>query len=196
MGYILDVLLATTFGFSILTFVAALFMLISPHKVHSLAARVDVSISTEKYFNSLDKTKYIDRYFYKYHIIFGLFIIIGSLYTIVMLTPHFGEYQKLPELINRAVSPWLYDALFSTLLVLSSFIILIGIIIVIRPSAIKSFEAKMNYWKDTSGLIEPLDRERFLEQQKPLKNPRLYGLIVLTGSLYILWQTAPHVLNL
>jgi len=196
MAYVLDILLVTAFGFAIVTLAVGLIMLIAPDKVHAAAARLDVFISTEKYFDLLDSTKYIDKYIYKYHHFFGIFIIVGSIYTIVMLAPLQGsEYRALPELINPVISSWFYDAVVLTLLFFCSLVSLIGFIIFFRPSAIKVFEAKMNTWQDTSHHIKILDEQRYLEQQKPLKKPRLFGLIVFSGSLYILWQTAPSVFN-
>lgn len=192
MSYVLDVLLATVFGFALITLATGLFMLMAPDKIHSLAVRLDKTISTEKYFVAFDRAKHIDRYFYKYHHVFGIFIIMGATYTVFMLTSSQGSYQTLPELINPVISSWLYDALVFTLLLLNGLVILIGFIIIFRPSALKAFEAKMNIWRETSDLIKPLDKQRYLEQQRPLKWARLYGLIVLSGSLFILWQTASH----
>lgn len=195
MNYVLEVVLVTAFGFSLITFVVGLMMIINSDKVHLLASRLDISISTEEFFGKLDSTKYIDRYFYKYHHIFGLFIIVGAVYTIFMLAPIQGEYRALPEIINPVISDWLYDALVLILILFSSIVILIGFILFFRPSAMKTFEAKMNIWKDTSHLTKPLDKQRYLEQQKPLKNPKLYGSIVASGSLFILWQTSTFVFN-
>lgn len=195
MSYVLEVLMATVFCFAIITLITGLIMLIAPAKVHAFAERLDLNISTDKYFDVLDRTKYIDRFIYRYHRIFGLFIILGASYTLYMLAPAQGTYQALPEIINPVITAWLYDALIYALLLLSIIAIVIGSIILIRPSAMKTFEAVMNNWKDTSHLVKPLDKQRYVEQQKPLKRPRVYGLIVLTGSLYVLWQTAPYVLN-
>lgn len=195
MSYVLEVLLVTAFGFSLVTFVVGLMMFIAPDKIHALAARLDVSISTDEFFGKLDSTKYIDRYVYKYHYIFGLFIVVGAVYTIFMLAPIQGEYRTLPEIINPAISNWLYDALVLILFLFCSFVILIGFVLFFRPSAMKAFEAKMNTWKETSHLTTPLDKQRYLEQQKPLKYPKLYGFIVASGSLFILWQTSTVVFN-
>ncbi len=196
MAYVLDILLVTAFGFAIVTLAVGLIMLIAPDKVHAAAARLDVFISTEEYFAFLDSKKFIDKYIYKYHHFFGIFIIVGSIYTIVMLAPLQGsEYRALPELISPVISSWIYDAIVISLLFFCSLVTFIGIIIFFRPSALKTFEAKMNTWNETSHLIKPLDEQRYLEQQKPLKKPRLFGFIVLSGSLYILWQTAPSVFN-
>ena len=195
MSYVLEVVLVTAFGFSLITFVVGLMMFIAPEKVHAMAAHLDVSISTEEFFGKLDNTKYIDRYFYKYHHLFGIFIIVGSVYTIFMLAPIQGEYHALPQLINPVISSWVYDALIFSLLLFCSFVILIGFILFFRPSAMKTFEAKMNTWKDISHLTKPLDKPRYLEQQKPLKNPKLYGFVIVSGSLFILWQTSTYVFN-
>ena len=195
MSYVLDILLAIVFGFAVVTLVIGLIVLIAPDKIQFLADRLDKTISTDRYFNVLDKGKYLDRYFYRYHHWVGIFIIVGAAYTLIILFPHFGSYQSLPEIINPVVSSWLYDALVISLLFLCILALFIGVIIFIRPSAIKSFEAKMNAWKDTSRLVKPLDQDRYLEQQRPLKKPRVIGLIILAGSIYVLWYTAPYVFN-
>ena len=193
MSYVLEVLLVVAFGFAICTLVAGLAMLIVPDKLHSLAARLDITISTEKYFAVFDKTKHVDRYFYKYHLVFGAFIIIGATYTVLMLVDSPTPYHVLPEIINPIVSEWLYDTMILFLVLINGLVFFIGVIVLIRPSGLKAFETRMNTWIDTSGLIQHLDTQRMLEQQKPLKRPRLYGLIVFVGSVYVLWIIAPYI---
>lgn len=193
MSYVQETLLASTFGFAIVTLIVGLFMLIAPHKVHSLATKLDVFISTEKYFALLDNTKNFERFFYQHHHYFGIFIVLAALYTLIRLVGLEIPPGVLPEIFHPVVSEWIYDAFIDILLLFNSLAIILGFVIFFRPSALKNFEARMNQWIDSSRVVEELDSQRFLEQQKPLKWPRLYGLIVLLASVYILWQTFPYV---
>ena len=193
MSYVEETLLVAAFGFAIVTLVIGLLMLVIPDKVHAFAARMDVYISTEKYFAVFDKTKNIERYFYQYHRVFGVFIVLASGYTLFALFGTDIPYHKLPEIIHPVVSEWLYDAGVNMLLVLNAIVVIVGLVVFFRPSLLKGIEAKMNKWVDSSAVVKELDTQRFLEQQKPLKRPRLYGAVVFLASVYILWQTAPYL---
>lgn len=195
MNYIQNVLLASIFGFSTCTLIIGLLMMIIPNKIHALASRLDFIISTEKHFVLLDSTKHIDRYIYKYHHIFGIFITLGAIYTLGILGGSQISFALLPEIINPVISEWFYSALLMILLLVNIIAVLIGVIIFIRPSILKNIETKMNTWVETGHLFQKLDTPRMMEQQKPLKHPRIYGFIVFAGSIYILCLLAPRVFN-
>lgn len=195
MSYVQEVLLLVIFCFAIITLIAGAVMLTIPYKLHALAEQLDKTVSTEKYFAIFDRTKNLERHFYKYHYIFGAFIVIGAVYTVFILSTMEIPYAVLPNIVNRVVSEWLYSAFFLIIVVTCSLSILVGMIVFFRPSLLKSFEGKMNTWIDTTSVVGKLDTQRMLEQQKPLKYPRLYGAIIFIGSIYILWATVPYVLN-
>jgi len=66
-----------------------------------------------------------------------------------------------------------------------------GVIMFIRPSALKTFERWSNYWVDTDAKLKVLDERKDLPDSILPGNPRIFGIFVIFGAIYIIWSTNP-----
>lgn len=145
-------------------------------------------ISTDHYFEALDRPRYQERFIYKHHHIAGGLIITGALYTLVMLITRvdFDVIQTaLPVVINRLLSEWLYISVYYLLVVANLLALLVGLVIFIRPSALKGVEQKLNHWVSADRQLKKLDETHEIALEVLPGNPRLFGLAVMLGGLYI-----------
>jgi hypothetical protein len=65
-------------------------------------------------------------------------------------------------------------------------VFLFGLIIVLRPSLLKRLEAVLNRWFVTEESIRKLDLQLPTPDSVFGRRPRMMGIIIVAGSLYIL----------
>lgn len=167
-----------------------------PEKMTRIGERLNNWISTEHFFDSLNKPRYQERLVYRYHRLFGSFIIAASLISIYMLyfyTDVKPLMQKITLMAETAFGKWLLESLYYILLGANALAFVVGLIIFIRPSLLKTLEEKANSWIETEEKLKVLDRTKELPDTVLPGNPRIFGTLILIGALYIIVNTK-HVL--
>ena len=182
-----ELLVTVLFWSGVLVLLAGLGIMIVPDLMIGLSQRLNVWISTERLFNRLDQQSFSERFFYKYHIIFGIFLVAAAVYIFYTFMFSFdpGKYS-LSIFSSVAANDWLTHSLVFVNLLFSFLIFLIGIIVLIRPSLLKKFEAAMNRWIIADETLKKLDVQMKVPDSMFNKRPRLMGLIIVIGSIYIL----------
>lgn len=145
-------------------------------------------IATDHYFETLDRPRYQERFIYKHHFISGGLILAGALYTLVMLiikVDFDAIPAAMPVVINRFWSEWFYMAFYYLLVGANLLAVLVGLVIIIRPSALKRIEEGLNRWVSTGQQLKKLDETHEIALEVLPGNPRLFGLAVMLGGLYI-----------
>ena len=99
-------LINSMFLLGVLIFLLGLWILILP--AHFLKAGQSLSkwVVTDQYFDYMDKPRYQEKGIYKYHRIAGALIVLGALYTLVVLLVKIDigvVYTKLPVVISYSV---------------------------------------------------------------------------------------------
>ena len=182
------------FSVGILLFPVGIGFCVFPATMFRLASKVNRWISTDLFFSKINKPRYKESYFYRHHRFFGLFIIIFSLGSLYFLTIHVGiEFvlQIIDRLTKTAFEKWMFLAMYYVLLGSIILAVIFGIIMFVRPSALKKFEEWSNHWVDTDGPLDFLNKQKDLPDRLLPGNPRIFGFFVIIGAVYIVWNTNP-----
>lgn len=167
-----------------------------PKKLLEIANRMNKWIITDHFFHTINKPRYKESFFYRHHRIFGMVIIIVSLASLYTLTLYLGIesiIHVLNKLAGSAFEKWLYVVLYYLLLGCISLTVITGVIMFVRPSVLKSLEKWSNYWIDTDTPLKVLDRENNMPDKiLPGSNPRVFGLFVILGAIYMVWSAWPQ----
>jgi len=181
-------------GVGILIFLLGLWILLLPTGFLQTGRLLGKWINTDEYFHVLDKPRYQESLIYRHHRIAGGLILLGAAYTLVVLVARADVNSislVLPTIINSFLSGWLYGALYSLLVIFNMFAIVVGVIIILRPSALKGIESTLNRWIQTDSKLKTLDEPHEISVDVfPGGNPRLFGLAVALAGLYILLSMA------
>lgn len=172
-----------------LLFILGLWILITPRMFMQAGQSLSRWVTTDEYFDYLDKPHFQEKYVYKYHRIAGGLIFLGGLYTLIMLIVNVGAEgmaTALPALINGYWSQWLYGTLYYLLLVLNFLAMITGLVVLARPSLLKGVEKTVNRWIGSGQNLKKLDQTREISMEVLPGNPRLFGLAVTLGGIYIM----------
>jgi hypothetical protein len=183
--------MASLFWLAMITFVIGLLMLLFPGWVLRTSERVNVWIETSVWFKKLDEQKNFERLFYRHHIIMGTAIVLGSLYSLWFLwgLQDRGLTLLLPAIENRILKE-IVEACFLISLKLGNLLaFFIGLVVVMRPSLLKTVENWSNRWIDTDSTLKTLDSRLDLTEKMTPYQMRLFGFLVVIGSLFILSNT-------
>lgn len=169
------------------------FMLV-PEKIFKIANKMNRWIATDGFFNKINAPVYKERFFYRHHQVFGILVLLASIICLYMLTFYTGVENITVNLVKLAGSEfekWLFIVLYYLLIAAIILAFLFSLIMVIRPSLLKSFEAWGNRWIDTDGPLKVLDRKKDLPDRILPGNPRIFGFFVTLAAIYIIWSTNP-----
>jgi hypothetical protein len=82
----------------------------------------------------------------------------------------------------------LLDATFGWIYITGTVALLIGILVVIRPSYLKGIETRMNYWVETEKYTHSLDNRNQILDEWVCEHPKTFGIISLFGSAIVAWS--------
>ncbi|MBF0626768.1 MAG: hypothetical protein HQL91_00965 [Magnetococcales bacterium] len=126
----------------------------------------------------------VERFVYRHHRWFGGGIVVGSFCTLVALGGYLRRMITLAGLNGlRGVDAWLWESLLLFVALGNFFTLAAGVLILIRPSGLKGFEAWANRRVDFK-----LWRQSILAAIR--RRPRLFALLLAAGgafSLISLW---------
>lgn len=152
--------------------------------------RIDLSVSTDW----LDRPRNIDHVFYRYHYLYGAVVIILAVLLLYLLT--FGYERPAVEFIlpdgSRVVAEILAETMRLALWILAIFCLAIGVIMLVRPSALKGFERAVNRWLSTKDVARRLDREYHGADTLAQKYPRITGSVVAVVGLVCVTLLITH----
>ncbi|NKB38807.1 MAG: hypothetical protein GKR93_16875 [Gammaproteobacteria bacterium] len=164
-------------------------LLLAPSYAIRLSQSLNRWVSTETFFQVLDKPHNHDRYFYRWHKVLGLLLLLASLYIFYMMffqTNIESAAALAPIFKQNEMNEWLYEALKIFFIGVSILIGIIGVIVMLRPSALKSMEEKANRWFHTGESLQKLDSQFVIPENILPGNVRLFGSLVLLGGVYIM----------
>lgn len=176
-------------GIALLLFslVVGVLMVIKPAMITRLNQKGSSAFSFRRSTRVLEIPNYVDHAFYHHHRIVGLIITLTSAYILYYFTQVYdaavigdivagSKYAGIIEILASSVRLFLLFTGLATLV--------IGLIMIIRPSLLKGFEAWANHWISTRQAAKPLAMERDQVNQLVYKYPRLVGIIIISLSLY------------
>lgn len=169
--------------------VISLWLILFPNNFARFEEIASRSISLRRSMRPLEIARNIDRHIYRHHKSFGLLIIIASTYTIYTLLFDIMP-SRLENLLGLQLSPviasWLLHAFDILLLCGNLFALIIGMIMYVRPSALKNFEARANQWVSLREQTSWLESKVDLPDKLIRTQPRTVGLVLLIFSIYLI----------
>lgn len=129
----------------------------------------------------LDRVYRIERFFYRHHRAFGALLLAGSAYTLY-------QAGQRPELLGYAAATWglAGEALGILLLGGNGLALVLALIVLVRPSLLKTPERLGNQWVQPPGI--GIDAGALVT-----RHPRLIGALVFGGAIYALAQFARYL---
>ena len=154
-------------------------------------------VSSEHFFEVLNKPRYQEQKIYHYHRIFGALFAIFAALSIYML----GFYTSIDTILkgleafaDGAFYEWLFVNLYYMILALNVIVLGISMVIFVKPSLLKQVETWSNRWIQTDDKFEALDRLHEISENILPGQPRLFGVFVCMGALYIMFMLGSMIL--
>lgn len=192
MSLLHEWLTAALFFFGCLMLLLGVGLVLAPNRMIAASRALDRWVSTERFFRRLDQPHSVERLIYHYHRLAGVLITAAGAYVLfVFSNPGYrrGFALLFPDFNNPLLAGWLYDALLLILLLVSAAAVVVGVVIAVRPSALKRLEGVSNIWVDTNEPLQSLDREHHIPAHILPGNVRLFGTAVSLGALYVVVRT-------
>lgn len=171
-------------------FLYGLIALLFPKQIIALNRTMNNWVSMRRRLKPLEVPRIQEQRLYHHHRILGLLLLTGSLFTLYQLRFN----HDLTELRSQLATANTYP-IVTEVLVTSAYIfllwgallsVIIGGIIAFRPSLLKGFETWSNRWISTRQALKFLDQSYCGSDNFFNRNPRLSGVILITGALYSL----------
>lgn len=185
-------LLSSLFWVGVLLLPIALALILAPVRTMQYSQRLNRWISTRQFFDNLNRPRYQERLIYRHHRGFGALIVLLSGAVIYMLFFYSGPAETVgyfTRLARTEFGVWLLSNCYYILLILNVLAFMVGIVVYFRPSLLKSLERWSNRWVETDNTLQGLDRVHDIPAKILPGKPRLFGLAVLAGALYIIYST-------
>jgi len=179
--------------------VVSLLMIYRPaafERLHRITSRW---ISTRGMDRAADRSISLEHWFYRHHRPLGMLVCIGAGYVFVYFGMLFDKAHALAHLAAHLsvrvqmtkVLGGLLDALVLLSLAGAAISLFVGMMLWLRPSALRGLEEKTNRWVSLRRYTRFLDIPRHPVDRLLQRHHRRAGWLLLLGSLYLLFLTVP-----
>ena len=168
---------------------AGLLLVVRSETAFRISERMNRWVSTRAAIRPLEEHHSIGRPLYRLHRLVGALICAGALYSLIVLGMPSGEAAILKSLAGIGpprMSAWLSESLRAILLTGNLGALLFGLIFIVRPSALKSLEAWADRRISVRKSTKPLEEVHLSVDKFARTHPRLVGVVVILGSLYVI----------
>jgi hypothetical protein len=197
-----DILFDTSYLFiiagSLIAFFFGLALIIAPATTLKLNAKINKPIFSKKIIERVNIKIKAEPFFYRHAKISGAILITGSLFVLYTLAT-FNFYLLIPyfpKQLSTLTWGWLLHAGQIFFFICSSFILVFGFVVFIRPSLIKNFEANANRWFSTQTFFIFLSKKIDVTNKLVVAYPRIVGLFITVFALLVLFFLLPGFKNL
>lgn len=177
------------FWAGVLMFCIGLGIMVSPVRLMRLAETMNRWISTDALFRRLDSPTWSERVFYRHHRSFGALLVTGAGYVIYQFAwgiDYARLFGHIKVMGSYTAANWLAHSLGFASVLFGIVACCIGIVVFIRPSLLKRLEQRANTWFTVDQSLRHLDRQVTAPDRFFARNPRLVGVLVALGSLYVI----------
>jgi hypothetical protein len=139
----------------------------------------------------LERVIKVDRWFYRYRHVSGMFILAGAVFLMYFFTARFDKLSALSSLSKKFALPHafvevLLDSSVLSILLGAALALIISLFLLIRPSMMKGFEQSANQWISLRRGLKPFEISHVGVDEYAFKNVQMTGVLLLFGSLYTL----------
>lgn len=170
----------------------------APRLLMAINQRASRWVDTRRALTILEQPLVLERFFYRHHRVLGASIALGAAYVLAQWVFAYDRTAFVALLDRRwrgAGLDWMVPALEWAMVGLHVLILAAGLVILLRPSLLKSVERAANRWhpglssESLDAVIGPLDRGIGIY-------PRFSGLVVSVASAWSLVVLIPVLLQL
>ena len=194
-----EILFDTSYLFIIVCTVIGLIfglgLIFTPATTLKFNEKINTRISLREETKSIEKPIKSEPFFYKYSKFSGAILITGSVFVLYTLAT-FNVYSLIPHLpksISPAAWDWLLYAGQIFFFITCSFILIFGLIVLIRPSLVKNFEQAANHWISTRQHFSKMSTNITLANKLVNTYPRAFGSFITIFSLIVLFFLLPEL---
>lgn len=171
-------------------------LLTSPRILFRLNQRMSLWIDTTEQFRKLEEPHQSERMFYRHHKVVGALVTLGATLVLWRWVVAVPKASVAVFALGRS-SPhvnWLTPAIDTLIIALNSGVLLIGLVIALRPSALKNVEKTVNQWHRVPQAL-PLDAVVTTLDKGFVLYPRLGGLLLISTAGACLVLLLPVLLD-
>lgn len=170
-------------------------LIFAPSVTLKLNEKINTRISLREQTKSIETPIRSEPFFYKHSKISGLILIIGSAFVLYTLAT-FNPYTLIPHL-PKSISPpawdWIIQAGQIFFIITCAFILIFGLIVLIRPSMVKNFEQAANHWVSTRKQFSKMSNDINLVNKLVNTYPRAFGGFITIFALIVLFILLPEL---
>jgi hypothetical protein len=195
--WILQGLLVVLVAGLLLALVVGLLLLVRPPALFAANQRLSRWIDTSAPMRRLETPLLFERLFYRHHRFVGTVLSAGALYVLAAWTFSYRREGLLDLLGPRWVAgdlDWIVAAMEWLVVSLHAAILLVGLIILFRPSLLKNVERAANRWHDLPA-GPALDSVVMRVEPGFELYPRLSGLVLILTTVWCLGVLLPVALR-
>ena len=189
-----------TLVFAILGMTFSLLLVFAPNLARSASNLFNRSINLEKRIAFLDKELVADAFFYRHHIMLGLFLVLGSSFSLVafFFKVDMASFASKFFVSANYDSPHrvLFEVVFWFCKIVCCIGLLLGMLLVVAPNRIKKIETRLNSKIETRDMFQRLDSPRSSLETVAFRMPVVFGLSCLVVSLLLLLLSINNLLLL
>jgi len=174
---------------AIFALVAGLVLIFRSEIAIRAGERVNRWVSTRAALRPLEEHHSIARPLYRMHRLVGILICVGALYSLVVLGSPQGDIpiaKMLSSMAPKGLAVFASESLRIILLVGNFGALLFGLVFAVRPSALKGLEAWTDRQISGRKASKPLEQVHLSTDTFVRAHPRLVGVLVTAGSLYVM----------
>lgn len=169
-------------------------LLARPEALFALNARLSRWVDTRATFGVLDQPRHLERFFYRHHRVLGVLIVLGASYVLWRWAFSYDRSEMMAVLGRRWVTAgldWIPAAVEAVLVTLHVVVLVLGALIMFRPSMLKGVERAANRWQQPS--TAPLDSVVGRLDGTFEGYPRVSGLLLIVSASWCLLALAPVI---
>lgn len=180
------------------TFIALLFglgLIFAPATTLRLNNKINTRISLRQHTKKIETPIKSEPYFYKYARTSSVILISGSafvLYTLITFNIS-SIIPYLPKSISPTAWDWLLQAAMIFFYISCTFILIFGLVVLIRPSQLKNFEQAANRWISTRQGFQKMSNDINTANKLVDRYPLAFGIFITIISLVILFLLLPEL---
>lgn len=191
-----DIVLAAMVTGSVLAIFVGLWSIFRPASFMRFNQRLNRWIDTsQKTTLSMNKKVVIEQYFYRHNRVFGTLLSIAAIWILFKLVFDLNKAaleSTLSIFMGKVSVELLVDVSFGYAYLAAVIALLVGLIVLLRPSALKNVEAWGNQWIETGEVLEKLDAATHSPDRWVEKHPVIFGLFASIGGAVILFYMLSH----
>ena len=175
-------------------FVIGLAVAARPQWLGRLGTTSDRRVSMRRMTRSLDIPRNVDRWFYHHHRWYGLAVVVLSigLLGFLMFGHEARTWTALFDRQYREVGTILVDTARVVLWGLALFSLCIGLLVWIRPSALRGFEHAANRWVTARRATRGLEHQVRGPEEWARAHPRAWGIAIAIAAAICLLALGLH----